>query len=504
MTKFAEEALNKDVLTGANYSPHPPPQYFGPIYQWIDIFKFRGMSAYWTEDYIFSVPEPPQMIGWMMATARAATKYHNLPIHFYVMPHSPGQIAENLRRSMVYAVGGGATQIDNFWVAPAENFTENSVAWAYPDSFKAIAESIYDAAEVEQVAVGGKFRPARVAVVLSKATDFNERNLKVDPKDDPFTSMCQRDFGQFQQTLCRKDVQGIWLSLRNAQHGVDLITEDDISQGVNGQDILPNYDVIYFAGEWVDDRAAKKLDAWVQSGGVLYACAGLGHLNQYNQPEQALLNVLGLKSVTVQKNAVHIRPLMELPLLKPIDTITLEGTAIPAFGMKQVLTPGDGAKVIGTWSDGTAAVTVREHGKGKAIAVGTLPGHGYVHAGAKVTPFARGGRRMVYALMVHEPEKNKLVHLGVAAKSGLAREVEASATGVEGLLIDNEQKGTLVTLINWNAEPQKGVTVKVRVPFEPKTARTVEGQKVLDVKYADGVATFMVDLTQADYVLLGR
>lgn len=502
MTKLAEKLLNKDVLTGANYSPHGGVMYYGPIFQWIDIFKFRGMSAYWTEDYIFSVTEPPQMIGWMLATARSAVKYHNLPIHFYVMPHAPGQTAENLRRGMVYAIGAGATQIDSFWVAPPENYTENSVAWAYPENFKAIAESIYDSGEIEQLAVGGKYRSSRIAIVLSKATDFNERALKVDPKDDPFASQCEKDFGQFQQTLYRKDCHGIYLSLRNAQYGVDLITEDDINDGVQGKDILGNYDVIYFAGEWVEDHAAKKLDAWVKNGGVLYACAGLGRLNQFNQPELGLLKLLGLKSVTIQKNAVNVRPLLELPLLKPIDTITLEGTKIPAFAMKQVLTPDD-AKVIGTWSDGKPAVTVREYGKGRAIAVGTLPGHGYIRSAAKVTPWARGGRRMVYSLMTGDPAKNKLIALGVNARPDLQKDVVASVPGVEGLLIDNA-KGTLVTLINWNVEPVKGVTVQVRVPFKPASARTVEGQKSIEVAYADGVATFTTDLTQADYIALWK
>lgn len=502
LTRLAEQQLNPQVLTGANYSPHGAPQYYGPIYQWIDIFKFRGMSAYWTEDYIFSVAEPPQMIGWMLATARSAVKYHHLPIHFYVMPHAPGQTWENLRRGMVYAIGAGATQIDSFWVAPAENFTENSVAWAYPESFRAISESIFDSGEVEPLAVGGTVRPARIALVLSKATDFNERNLKVDPQADPFLRQCQMDNSGFQQTLCRKDIQGIWLSLRNAQYDVELITEDDINEGVNGKDILSQYDVIYFAGEWVNDHAVRKLDAWVKKGGVLYACAGLGHRNQFDQPESGLLNLLGLKSVTLQKNALHLRPLLELPLLKPIDTLTLDGAQIPAFAMKQVLTPAD-AQVVGTWSDGKAAVTVRHYGQGQAIAVGTLPGHGYIHSAAKVTPWARGGRRMVYALRTDDPVHNKLIRLATEARPDLARQVEASQPGVEGLLIDNTA-GTLVSLINWNDAPVQAVTLKVRVPFKPRSARSVEGQKSLDVAYADGVATFTLDLNQADYVMLSK
>lgn len=499
MTRMAERLLNKDVLTGANYSPHGAPQYYGHLDQWIDIFKFRGMSAYWTEDYIFSVPEPPQMIGWMLANARCAVKYHNLPIHFYVMPHAPGQTAENLRRGMVYAVGAGATQIDSFWVAPPENYTENFIAWSYPDSFKAVHESIYDSGEVEQIAVGGRYRSSRVALILGRATDFNEPRVKVTPKDDPFAALCQMDFGGFQQTLCRKDAHGLYLALRQAQHGVDLITEEDITDPK--LDILKNYDVVYYAGEWCDTHTVKKLDAWVKNGGTLYATAGLGHLNQFNKPEQSLLNLLGLKSVTIAKNAYHIRPLLELPLLKPIDTITLNGEAVPAIAMKQVLTPGD-AKVIGTWSDKSAAVTVREYGKGKAIAVGTLPGHSYIKAGNVVTAWARGGRRMVYNPVAMGTPAGKLALLGVDGKDAV-RNVVASDALVEGMVIDNA-KGSVVTLVNWNDAPLKGVDVTVQLPYKPSSVRSVQQQKSIPVTYADGKATLKVDLTEADYLVFNR
>ena len=410
MTRLAEQLLNPDVLTGANYSPHGEPQYYGPIYQWVDIFKQQGMSMFWAEDYIFSVPEPPQMISWMFGQMRCAVKYHNQPIHFYVMPHAPGQTPANLRRNMLFAVGGGALDIDNFWIAPAENFTENYVAWGYTDTFRTIHEAIYDSAEVENISVGGTPRPARVAIVLSKATDFNESRLTVSPAQDQFASRCG-NAGAVMQTICRKDQQMLYLALRHAQHGVELITEDDITEGVKGKDILADYDVIYFAGEWVDNHAARKLDAWVKNGGVLYATAGLGHLNQFNQPEPALLATLGLKSVAVEKNAYQLRPLLELPLVKPIDTITLDdGETIPAVAMKQVLTvdPASGARVVGKWNDGGAAVTVRDYGKGKAIAVGTLAGHSYFKTGTKPIPFARGGYKNHYTPVDFDSAATKL------------------------------------------------------------------------------------------------
>jgi hypothetical protein len=506
-TRLAEELFNPDILTGANYSPHPSPQYYGPISQWVDIFKYRGMKCYWAEDYVFSVPESPQIISWMFATVRCAVKYHDLPAHFYIMPHAPGQTHENLHRSLLYAVGAGAIDIDNFWIAPAEWFTENFVSWGYLDTFRVLHEAIYDSAEVEDISVGGKPRPARVAVVLSKATEFNEKNLVIDPAKDPFASQCTNfPQGLWQQTLCRKDQQMLYLALRDAQHGVELITEEDINEGVKGKDILPNYDVIYFAGEWIDDHAAKKLDAWVKNGGVLYAAAGVGHLNQFNEPAPVMMGLLGVKSVSVAKNAYHLRPLLELPLAPPIDTITLDdGEKIAAIGMKQVLAVdgASGAKVIGKWSDGSAAVTVRDYGKGKAFAVGTLAGHSFFKTGTKPLPWARGGYKNLYAPIDFDPAATKLALLGVDARPGLARDVVCSNKHVEALVLDNKG-GTLVTLVNWANDPAKAVKVTLKLPFKPASVRLVSAEKDLPVAYENGTAVFTLDVAEAEYVLLKK
>lgn len=506
-TAAAEQAFHKDVLTGANYSPHHPPQYYGPIYQWVDLFKAGAMKAFWTEDYVFSVPESPQIMSWLLAEMRCGVKYRNQPMHMYVMPHAPGQTPQNLRRNMLLAVGAGSLDIDNFWVAPAENYTENFISWGYTETFRTIHEAIYDSAEVENISVGGKVRPARVAIVLSKATDFNESRVAVDPKKDPFAAMAGNVVpGAVAQILCRKDQQMLYLLLRNAQHGVELITEDDITEGVNGKDILANYDVIYFAGEWIDNRAAKKLDAWVNGGGVLYATAGLGYRNQFDQPETTMLATLGLKSVTIEKNAYHIRPLMELPLVKPIDTLTLDsGEKIPAIAMKQVLTidPASGAKAIGKWADGSTAVTTRDYGKGKAIAVGTLPGHSAYKTGTKAIPFARGGHKNVYAPLDFDSASLKLALMGVANKAGLKQDVICSNAHVEALPIDNDG-GTLLTLVNWGDAPAAGTKVTVSLPFRPSTAKAVSTGKAIPVTYENGVAAFTLDIAEAEFVLLNK
>src|SRR5688500_11655346 len=102
---------------------------------------------------------------------RCGAKYRDTPIHCYVMPHAPGQVPAYRRRNTLLAVGFGAKHIDNFWVGPAERFTENYVGWRETGTWRALHEAIFDTAEAEKLLAGGKVRPARVAVVTGKATD---------------------------------------------------------------------------------------------------------------------------------------------------------------------------------------------------------------------------------------------------------------------------------------------------------------------------------------------
>ncbi len=496
LTEVAQEVVGPQVFTGANFSPHGLPSYYGSISQWVDLFKYNGMNMFWTEDYIFSMPEFPQTISWMFAQMQCAVKYNNQPIHFYVMPHSPGQTADVLRKNMIFALGAGARDIDNFCLAPAEEFTENYVSWSYPNSFRAIHDAIYQAAEAEKYLVGGKLRPARVAVVLSRATDFNESRLVVSKDQDPFARTCQNAPDTIPQTLCRKDQQYLYMALRQAQYPVDLITEDDIAEG----NALARYDVVYFAGEWIDSRAVGKLDEWVQSGGVLYATAGLGRLNQFGEPEPAMMKLLGLQSAGLEKNAVALRTLLELPLAAKIDDISIGGRVVPAIGMRQPLVVDD-AKVIGAWKDGSAAVTVRSHGKGRAYAVGTLAGHSWIRTGLKTQPWARGGNRAVQYPVGFESAATDLVLSGVHAVE-IEPEV-VTQTGVEATVKDSSA-GTVVTLVNWSNRPMKKLTVSVKMPQSPSQVRSVSLQKSIPWRFCEGKVTFVTDLKEADFILLPK
>lgn len=496
MSEQVKTLFGPEVVSGANYSPHHLALCYGPIYQWVDIFKHKGMSLFWAEDYVFSVPEVPQILSWMFGQMRCAVKYHGQPIHFYVMPHAPGQEAGYLRRNLVMTVGYGTAHVDNFWVAPAERFTENYVAWSRKDTFRVLSETMFDAAEVERYQSGGKVRPARVALVTGKANDFNESRLMVEKANDPFFARCANADAKVNQILCRKDQQYLYLALRQAQYDVDLLTEDDVADGY-----LKGYDVAYFAGEWIDRRAVRRLDEWVSAGGTLYAAAGLGHRNEFDEPDSAFLGLLGLKAVETKKNAIAPRTLLELPLAEPIDSLTLDGEKVKCYGMKQSLTPST-AKVLAKWQDGTAAATERKHGKGTAFAVGTLAGASWMRTGLRPIPYARGGRGTVYNPTGFSPAATKLACLGVDSRKP-DRAAWTSEPGVEAVVMDHAD-GTLVTLVNWTNGPVAKLAVSVKLDRAPTSARSVSGQKAVEVKHEAGVARFTIDLAEGDFVMLAK
>lgn len=497
MTAVAQQAFGNQVLTGANYSPHHGVMYYGDHAQWIDAFKHKAMSMFWTEDYLFFVPELPQTMSFLLARAKCATKYHNLPIHMYVMPHAPGQPADYFRRNLLTSIGAGAKHIDHFWVAPQENYSENYVSWQFPETFQAIYEGNYDIAAVEPLLVDAKPRVARIAVVTGKATAINEDSAAVNTAADKFLKMSHLA-GKPVQNICRKDQSLIYMALRQAQYQVDLITEEDIVES----NALSKYRVVYFAGEWVNSHAVPKLEKWVTDGGILYASTGLGHLNQYNEKEASLLALLGVTTGPPTKNLYHHRPLLELPLADALDTTHPDDLDLNAIAFQQKLRPASSdVRVLARWKDGSGAITERSIGKGRVYAVGTAIGAAFWHTGLRPVPWARGGRVNLYNPDGFTDSAWRVMNLGVDAAL-LEREVVCSVTGVESWLLDNS-KGTLLTLVNWtNSDEVGGLQVSVKVSRAPKEVFSVTQQVALDFTFADGKVSFTTDLAAADFVML--
>ena len=170
--------------------------------------------------------------------------------------------------------------------------------------------------------------------------------------------------------------------------------------------------------------------------------------------------------------------------------------------MKQVLIASK-AEVLGTWSDGSAAVTVRELGKGKAYAVGTAAGLTHLKTAVRPVPWARGGYVNLYNPTEFAPTTTKLIQLAVADMAR-PREVQCSSPYVEAQLLDNN-KGTLITLVNWTNDPKvTELSLSVQLRRKPTSVFSVEQQKELAFEYRDGTLSFKTTLTEADFVKVMR
>jgi hypothetical protein len=97
----------------------------------------------------------------------------------------------------------------------------------------------------------------------------------------------------------------------------------------------------------------------------------------------------------------------------------------------------------------------------------------------------------------------RIMNLGTDAAL-LDREITCSRIGVEAFLLDND-KGTLVTLINWTNSPAlNNLQVSVRLPAAPREVFSVTNQQSLDFHFANGKLSFTTDLAEGDFIMLKR
>jgi hypothetical protein len=188
------------------------------------------------------------------------------------------------------------------------------------------------------------------------------------------------DADDFPSTAYNLERKCLWTALRHAQIPVDVVVEDDLIDGS-----AERYRVLYLAADRLSRAAAAGLAAWVSEGGTLISMAGGGFKDEYNEPSATLLPVFGLRGETLEKVTTFVRPRIELPRLRPLDTMVTrvgaEETSVPALAFRQKLDPLPTTEVLGRYGDGSPAATANRFARGQAILWGSLLGAAYVQSG---------------------------------------------------------------------------------------------------------------------------
>ena len=183
-------------------------------------------------------------------------------------------------------------------------------------------------------------------IVLDKIQWFNKLVQQAGPQK--FYSLCQ---------------WGIYRAFFDSRLQADWVHFKDIDE----------YKILYFAYPIQLDAAdARKLEDWVRRGGRLI-CEGLpGYFGDGGkvgtvQPNNGLDGLFGVTEETVEF-------MPDLGDAIEFDALGVQG--VPGGLFRQAYRTA-GAKALGTYPDGAAAVTVKRHGDGMAILIGTFPSEGY-------------------------------------------------------------------------------------------------------------------------------
>ena len=260
-------------------------------------------------------------------------------------------------------------------MTPEQANTENYIRHDDLSRYLTVRDVTYEIGAVDDLIADGRMRPATVGILLSESTDLWDRvtpgtaeGLKPDDADD------------FPSTAYNLERKCLWTALRHAQIPVDVVVEDDLIDGS-----AHRYRVLYLAADRLSRSAQIGLAAWVRDGGTLISMAGGGFKDEYNEPISTLLPVFGLRGESLEKVTTFIRPRIELPRLRPLDTIVSraggEEIAVPALAFRQRLDALPTTEVLARFSDGSPAATANRYARGQAILWGTLLGAGYVQSG---------------------------------------------------------------------------------------------------------------------------
>jgi hypothetical protein len=504
---------SKGVLTGVNYSPHA--NYLVTELDYIRPFKLKALSMPWTEDYAWQIAEfSPQVVGYLLSGVRAGAKYDDLPIHMYVMPHSPGQLPSEFRQNFYTAVAHGAKMINFFCATPsAVGNTENYVESYDLAMWKQIYTCTREAGVFEDYVLDGKVRPAKVGLLLSST-------------DEIITGV-----NNFSLALHNNERKALYYALKHAQIPVDFLSEDDVIEGR-----AKDYKLIYVTQQYVHSKCLDALQKWCEAGGTAVAMTGGGFYNEFQKENPAAAKFYGATGLKIEtdpkliskylgKENVPFLSKHDLPRYEPIDAVQwcLRGLPkvepspnpspehifnVPVIAWKQPLTPADGT-VIGKFKDGSPAVVLKRHGAGRAVLFGFLPGQAYLKSGLPVRPVDRGANAESFAHFL--PTGMSTTLLARLADDFAPRDAKPVATTdglVETSCIDTPAKGDAparlaVPLINWTGNDLTSLTITIRGVDKVSKVRSVERGE-LKYTLTKGGLMIQMPLGAADMLLIDR
>lgn len=454
-TKELREKLGKNVNTTANLGGMHPFYWMSQT-SFIESFKHNAMTIAWSEPYAWPMPEASNLVVDFEASyLRKGASYQNTPMMFYCMPHFPGNTPENLLQTAIILWMNNVKDLDFFCAGPDAFFTENYISYRYGmDMFKMIRKISGIAGLIEDELIPAKVKETPIALLISQTSDVWELDGKGQRSVQPDSESTN---------VFQEERKAIWYVLRRAGYRVDILTENDLKDG-----IADKYKVIYMVGQNIERKAAEKLKNWVENGGILFATSSAGRKDEFDQPLDVLDGVMGReKAKSIKKFYGPLRAKLELLFEEPIDKVELGNNSFNIFCFKENFVPSSGVEILGKFSDEEPAFIKKKYGKGETYYCGFLPGLSYVKKGLKELPMGKGGGNQSFCnsgahhFEIENPDKvAESVILMPLKENNIKPDVLAEEGIVCGRL--ESPSSVIIPVINLKWKEMKNVNIRIK------------------------------------------
>ena len=252
------------------------------------------------------------------------------------------------------------------------------------------------------------------------------------------------------------DKRAAFLALSHEYYQPELVTEDHVADGV-----LEHYDALYVLDPIVSTTARQRIRAWLDSGGLLWACADALTRNEFNEPDD-MLEAFGLKRTPVDAGERDVR-------LSAVDGTPVCGQDTLDHGIDGAW---PGARVRAQYGDGRPAWLEAEVGKGRLVYHPYRCGLNYTRKAIRL-----GGLPVIWG----EAGRSQLVL--PLKEAGVARELALSKPCIVASPMQGEN-GTVIVLYNMAARPVDDVGVLLREDRAPRSVQVFDGMDLVDLPFA--------------------
>jgi hypothetical protein len=463
--------LPETLKTYANYDPTSGNASFTQA--GADPFLMQrdgGFELGWTEDWL-GYGASVEQVSDQVAVIRAAGAPTHQELGMYVVGTDGPPALQRLR--LYEALAAGVRHICSYNYGPYYGSIDS---WgARYDVYPFISDALHDFGAVDAALEGTTRRRSDVAVLYNRtAAIWAGRN-----------------------TAMEQDGRFLFWALSHAGYQPDFIPEEDVERGD-----LARYRVLYALGTQMRKRTASAIAQWVSNGGAVFATAGAGSRDEYDQPLDALEKTFGARSTELSLVADPGRPKYELRTLRPLGVIkTVAGSGAPDVEFNRLcatetLTPAADAKVVLRDQVGGVAGVLHSFGKGMALRVAALPGITYLNDAVRGASFDIES----YHPTQYRPELRDFI--AFLPKLAHAERVETNAPIAEVVRYDARDRSVLIVVNHGAPVPNFEVTLR-----DAQVANGYSGTGTPVAVHgtgAEGTVNVQFDLKEADAIVLGR